>query len=292
MPPVSPASGGRVDASAAESAASAAIPSVDLRAGSVAAGSYVHDGVALDTGWHSHGLHQLEYTLTGALAVTSRRARFVCPPHQAVWIPAGAEHRSALGAGRTVSVFLSPDLVAGRAAADDLAGDVLVLRATPLLREMVLHAVRWPITRTGDDDPVAGPYFEALSALVLDWVDEQGPWSLPESGHPLVAAAMSATRADLAGARPRTVARCVGVSERSLRRLFAADVGITWHAYLSRARLLHAMTRLATSDDGVLRIAAEVGYDSATSLTRALRSWTGATPAQYRARAREESNRA
>jgi AraC-like DNA-binding protein len=246
----------------------------------VAAGSHVHEGGPLDTAWHSHDLHQVEYAVDGTVAVTSRAARFVCPPHQAMWIPAGTEHASALGGGRTISVFLAPDLVPGA-----LGSGVRVLRAAPLLREMVLHAVRWPIGRT-EDDAVASLYFRALGALVPEWIDGRGPWSLPASGHPLVAAAMRRTRADLAGATSRSVAAAVGISERSLRRLFAAEVGMTWSSYVSRARLLEAMTRLATTDDGVLPIAVEVGYDSATSLSRALRAWTGATPSQYRARAR------
>jgi AraC-like DNA-binding protein len=266
---------------AARSAAFAATLSVDLRAVPVAAGSYLHEGAPLETGWHTHDLHQLEYSVDGAVAVTSRAARFVCPPHQAMWIPAGTGHASALGAGRTVSVFLAPHLVPGGAP----GGEVRVLRAAPLLREMVLHALRWPIGRR-EDDAVAPVYFRALGALVTGWIDEQGPWSLPESGHPVAAAAMRCTRTDLARATPRTVAAAVGLSERSLRRLFAAEVGMAWSTYLSRARLLEAMTRLSTSDQGVLPIAVAVGYDSATSLTRALRAWTGATPSEYRARAR------
>jgi AraC-like DNA-binding protein len=253
---------------------------VDLRSAPVTAGSYVHEGHTLDTGWHTHDLHQLEYAVRGTVAVTSRAARFVCPPHQAMWIPANAEHASALSAGRTVSVFLDRGLVPRGAGTG-----IRVLRAAPLLREMVVHSVRWPIDRA-EDDAVAASYFRAMGALLPDWADDQGPWSLPESEHPLVAAVMQRTRADLTAATPRAVARAVGVSERTLRRLFAAELGMSWSAYLSRARLLRAMTRLATSDDGVLRIATEVGYDSATSLSRALRAWTGATPSQYRARAR------
>jgi transcriptional regulator GlxA family with amidase domain len=64
-----------------------------------------------------------------------------------------------------------------------------------------------------------------------------------------------------------------------------------WSTYLVRARLLRAMTLLATTQHGVLRIAAEVGYDSATSLSRALRAWTGSTPSGYRARSTRSGRR-
>ena len=97
---------------------------------------------------------------------------------------------------------------------------------------------------------------------------------------------MDFTLAHLTEATPRAVARAVGVSERSLRRVFASEAGIAWSTYLVRARLLRAMTLLATTSHGVLQIAGEVGYESATALSRALRTWTGSTPSQYRAQAK------
>jgi AraC-like DNA-binding protein len=268
-------------ASPAKDAASmASLGVVDLRRGSAArAGAFLYDGPARVTGWHAHELHQLEYSTRGSLAVASRHAHYACPPHQAIWIPAGTEHMSLLGHARTVSVFLAPELA-------PTTRGIHVLRATPLLREMVLYAVRWRIDRTLED-PVADGFFATMAALLPEWVESDGPWSLPVAEHPVVSAAMDFTLAHLTTATPRAVARSVGVSERSLRRLFASRVGMPWSTYLVRARLLRAMTLLATTDRGVLQIAGDVGYDSATALSRALRAWTGSTPSQYRARAHD-----
>lgn len=272
-----------VAAAPAQVAASTAnIPTVDLRrGGSATAGAYVYEGPSLQTGWHTHTLHQLEYSTRGALGVTTRHARYVCPPHEALWISAGTEHRSELGHARTVSVFFAPELVPTPA----IRG-VRVLQATPLLREMVLYCGRWSISRA-PGDYVADSFFATMAALLPDWLATSGPWHLPVSEHPMVAAIMDITLNQLSDVTPRAVGRAVGISERALRRLFATELGISWSTYLTRARLLRAMTLLSTTDHGVLRIASEVGYDSATSLSRALRAWTGATPSQYRARARE-----
>lgn len=252
---------------------------VDLRRGSgVRAGAFVYDGPPLVTGWHAHDFHQLEYSTRGSLGVATRGGRYACPPQQAIWISAGTEHVSLLGHAVTVSVFFAPDL------APALGGTgVRVLRATPLLREMMLYAARWRIDRASDDALAEG-YFATMAGLLPEWLDAGGPWSLPVAEHPVVTRAMEYTLQHLIDATPRTAARAAGVSERSLRRLFASEAGIAWSAYLVRARLLHAMTLLATTDRGVLQIAGEVGYDSATSLTRALRAWTGSTPSEYRAR--------
>ena len=257
------------------------VRTVDLRRGSAArAGAYVYDGPALATDWHVHTQHQLEYSTGGTLSVASRHAHYACPPHQAIWIAAGTEHKTLLGHARTVSVFFAPELAPTLGACG-----VRVLRATPLLREMVLYAARFQIDRVRED-PVSDVFFATMAALLPEWLESDGPWSLPVSEHPTVAAAMEFTLAHLTRVSPRAVARAVGVSERSLRRVFASQAGISWSTYLARARLLRAMTLLATTDRGVLQVAAEVGYESASALSRALRAWTGSTPSQYRVQAK------
>ena len=45
---------------------------------------------------------------------------------------------------------------------------------------------------------------------------------------------------------------------------------MTWKQYLHQARLIRAMALLAGSDRGVLSIAADVGFESASGFTRAL----------------------
>jgi AraC-like DNA-binding protein len=268
-------------AAAAASPNPAGVPIVDLRRGSaVRAGTFVYDGPALTTGWHVHAQHQLEYSTGGSLSVASRHAHYSCPPHQAIWIAAGTEHRTLLGHARTVSVFLTPELVPTLGTCG-----VRVLRATPLLREMVLYATRFQIDRSRED-PISESFFATMAALMPEWLESDGPWSLPVTDHPVVAAAMELTLARLTDVTPSAVARSAGVSERSLRRIFASEAGISWSTYLIRARLLRAMTLLATSDKGVLQIAGEVGYESASALSRALRAWTGSTPSQYRMRAK------
>jgi len=123
---------------------------IDLRRGSaVQAGAYVYDGAGVATRWHAHAFHQLEYSTRGSLGVASRDAHYTCPPHQAIWIAAGTEHRSLLGHARTISVFLAPELIPSLA-----ADGVSVLEATPLLREMMLYAAR-SIAQTTTRSPKA-----------------------------------------------------------------------------------------------------------------------------------------
>lgn len=243
----------------------------------VVAGSYVHDGPALDTGWHSHPLHQLEYACTGTVGVVTETARFLLPPHQVAWIPAGTRHISTLGGARTISVFLDPSLVTA-------PGDAArVLAAAPLLGEMIRFSVRWPVTRTVAD-VAADAFFRSLALLLPQWLDELPPFVLPVGSSATVVAALAHTHERLVDATPAGVAREVGVSERTLRRLVSAETGMTWREYLLRARVLAARGLLADPDLTVLRVASAVGFQSAPAFARAFARCTGEAPSAYRGR--------
>ncbi|PRC58827.1 AraC family transcriptional regulator, partial [Mycobacterium sp. ITM-2017-0098] len=64
------------------------------RGGQAVGGSYLYEGDALITGWHSNEVHQIEYALHGVVEVETDSAHYLLPPQQAAWIPAGLEHQA------------------------------------------------------------------------------------------------------------------------------------------------------------------------------------------------------
>jgi AraC-like DNA-binding protein/mannose-6-phosphate isomerase-like protein (cupin superfamily) len=246
----------------------------------VRAGTYsVELGDEVVTGWHSHDFHQVEYAFEGIAEVQTETARFLLPPQQAVWIPAGVEHCSTLTRVKTVSVFFDPSM-------DLPAGDrVRILAAAPVIREMMLYARRWPISRESSDN-MADAFFAALAYLVGEWLDHETPLCLPTASDPLVAAAMDYAGDHLAHATMGDLCRKVGASERSVRRAFVADTGMSWRQYLQESRLLKAMALLAESDLSLLDISLAVGFDSASAFTRSFRRFAGEPPSEYRRRVR------
>ncbi len=244
------------------------------------AGTYAFEvGEEIVTGWHVHDLHQLEYAFEGVAQVETATARYLLPPQQAVWIPAGLEHCTTLSRVRTLSVFFDPELGLD-------AGDrVRVLPAPPVIREMILHAGRWPIGRTASD-PLADAFFGTLGQLVVAELDHEMPLCLPTSREPLVAAAMAFTLENLAEVTLGAVCEAVGTSERSLRRAFLLETGMPWRQYLLESRLLRAMALLAQAGPNILSIATSVGFQSTSGFARAFRRYTGETPYAYRQRVR------
>jgi AraC-like DNA-binding protein len=252
---------------------------VDMRAGApVRAGTFVYDGPDVTTGWHSHDMHQIEYAFEGVAEVETATTHHLLPPQQAVWIPAGLAHRTTLKRVRSGAVFFDPAMVPG-------AGDrVRILAATPLLREMILFATRWPIDRP-TTDRVGDVYFEALAELVAEWLEHEAPLSLPTSTDPLVRAVMDYTNAHLDDVTVARVCAAVGVSERGLRRKFGSVTGLTWREYLLQSRLLRAMALLAEPGRSVVDVSTAVGFESVSAFTRAFGRLTGETPTTYRRRA-------
>jgi AraC-like DNA-binding protein len=251
--------------------------------GSVVAGAYVHEGDALTTGWHSHDLHQLEYAVRGLVEVENATGRHLLPPQQAAWIPAGIEHQSVIHTSvRTISVFFEPGLV------HDPHRRVRVLAVRPLVREMILHAVRWPIDRR-DRDVAAERFFTAMADVVKDSFDEERPLALPTSTHPVLVAAADHVRDHLGETTVPGLSSAVGVSERTLRRLVRSELGITCREYLLQARLLKAMALLARPGQTVLGAATDVGFSSGSAFARVFIERCGESPSAYRRRVQSGS---
>ncbi len=77
-----------------------------------------------------------------------------------------------------------------------------------------------------------------------------------------------------------------GMSERTLRRRLADD-GVTYRDLVDRARHLRAVTLLGEGERTITEVALLVGFEDATSFTRAFRRWTGEPPGTFtRARRR------
>ncbi|HEY2196145.1 MAG TPA: helix-turn-helix transcriptional regulator [Mycobacterium sp.] len=276
------ASSARVLSESANLGGRAGIGPVELRRGGRArAGSYLYEGHRLVTGWHSHDLHQIQYAIGGVVEVETASGHFLLPPQQAAWIPIGLEHQATMTPNvRSVAVMFDPDLL------PDIDTRARIIAVSPLIRQMMIYALRWPIDRP-DGDPLSDGFFQTLGHLVFEALDHEAPLSLPAADHPVVAAAMDYTKAHLSSVTAGEVSRAVAVSERTLRRQFETAIGMSWRTYLLHARMLRAMALLVAPGDSVQRTAAAVGFDSLSAFTRAFTRFCGETPSSYRQRTRD-----
>jgi AraC-like DNA-binding protein len=259
---------------------------IDLRRGGRAlAGSYLYEGDELITGWHSHEVHQIEYALHGVVEVETDSAHYLLPPQQAAWIPSGLEHQAVMNPDvKTVAVMFDPGLI------PDAGDRARIIAVSPLIREMMIYALRWPIDRgTGSaaDERASDGFFRTLADLVVEALDHEAPLSLPTSEHPIVAAALAYTKEHLDSVTADEVSRAVAVSERTLRRLFQDNLGLSWRTYLLHARMMRAMALLAAPGQSVQLTSSAVGFENLSSFTRCFTQFCQETPSAYRRRVSE-----
>jgi AraC-like DNA-binding protein/quercetin dioxygenase-like cupin family protein len=252
---------------------------IELRRGGRAmGGSYLYEGDGLITGWHSHEVHQIEYAIGGVVEVETALAHYLLPPQQAAWIPLGLKHQATMNPDvKAVAVMFDARLI------PDGGDRARIIAVSPLIREMMIYALRWPIDRPDGDD-VSDGFFRTLAHLVSEALDHEAPLSLPTSENPIVAAAMEYTKENLDSVTADDVSRAVSVSERTLRRVFQDTLGLSWRTYLLHARMLRAMALLAAPAQSVQETATTVGFDSLSSFTRAFTQFCGETPSTYRKR--------
>lgn len=236
---------------------------------------------AISYDWHDHPYHQLIYAVAGTIQIETDDARYLLPTGRAAWIPAGQRHRTLVHDVDTASLYFAPEAVA------DGGGRVRILVASPVMREMILHALRWP-QAVAERDPVARSFFQTLALMCGEWLESELPLSLPGARHPGIVRAMDLAVVDPAGIDLPSALAAAAMSERSFRRAFSRETGMGWQAWVAQLRILRAMGMLA--DGGrVTDVAAEVGYASLSAFAKAFAQLAGEGPAAYRARVSNQS---
>jgi AraC-like DNA-binding protein len=226
--------------------------------------------------WHQHAYRQLLYSLSGITKLETRDHVWLLPPQRAAWIPAGLRHRTTLSRVRSGSIYFDPR----RFRFPGLC-DISVFTATPLLREMILHGMRWT-NRPRRGDALAENFFRTLALYCRELAQDQLPYQLPRGESPGVRAAIDFTLENLVDAAFVRAARKAGLSVRSLRRHFLAETGITWRQFLTRARLLRAMEILAGKKRNVTETAYACGFTNLSAFSKAFAQFTGENPNTYR----------
>lgn len=242
---------------------------------------------AFTSEWHAHRKHQLLYAAHGSMCLVAGGKRWTLPPQRAAWIGAGTSHRVSSSTGIALrTVYFSEALAAGVPAID-----CRVFAATPLAREMIVHAGRYAASIPGErkaTDATRDAFFRALVALCSEWIVAEQPYYLPEPKTSELVRATSWIEAHLADATVEGAAAAARVSVRTLARRFEQETLMSFRAYLQAARMMRAMELLAEPGATVSATAYAVGFKSIGAFTAAFTERCGETPSAYRARVGSE----
>ena len=232
---------------------------------------------------HSHVSDQLIYAISGVMEVAAAQSHWLIPPQFALWIPARLPHSIRMpGAVSMRTLYLRPGLARKRHCA--------VLHVTPLLRELILEAVRIGDLR------VRNSSHAAFRAVLVSQIDRASsvPTMLAMPKDPRAQALAESILAD-PGRSGALNAQCrqVGVSLRTMQRLFRRDLGIDLETWRRQARLMKSVELLAAKRS-IKEVSFAVGYRQPSTfvamfrrtLGMAPKAWISALTAQSRAGAK------
>lgn len=212
-------------------------------------------------GDHVHPVDELTWIHEGRAVVTIEGRTLIATRDQAVYVPAGANHRAHVPAGSHVTpVFL------------------------PGVHRLGLRAHR--IARTARLDSLVAAVLDPASATTLPGASERLMTELattarfaapPWPSDPRARAVAEAVRADPGAATGlRELAVAAGVSERTLQRAFTSDTGMPFSTWMGRYRLAVG-ARLLREGRPVAEAASAVGYTPSAFIARYRRDF-GTTP--------------
>jgi AraC-like DNA-binding protein len=222
---------------------------------------------------HNHVWHQLSYASQGVLRVATDDSAWIVPPHRAVWIPAGVDHREEMrGQGTMRSLYLASGICRG------LPKHCAVVNVPPLLRELILAAAV-----TGALD-ARKPQHKHLAQVIVDQLALLSPAEAQQLPMPRDARALAvAARLQKNPANDEDLAalgRRAGASKRTIQRLFLAETRLSFARWRQRMRLLAAVEHLGQGRS-VTDAALDVGYSSVSAFVSSFRREFGVSPGKF-----------
>lgn len=235
------------------------------------------------SGWrvetHAHRRGQLMFITSGSMRVESRDGSWITPPGRACWIPSAAAHSvTYTQPSEMQTVFIAPELL------DNLPMRCCVITLTPLLRELVTHAVA-----INNQYALNGPEHRLMQVLVDQIsIAKQAPLFLPEGRDSRLRRVTE--RLHQSPGDDRNIeewAQIAGASARTLARLFQKETGMTFSAWRQQLCLIRAVEML-TEGISITNIALTLGYESTAGFTSMFTRSMGESPSNYLTRWSQE----
>lgn len=232
-------------------------------------------GIAADVGQHDSGRHQhrkgqLLYAPQGCMTFVLDDALCILPPTKAVWIPPHTSHRAVMTnvvAYRSLyfdaAVFKGPEAVT-------------MIEVDALLKALIDKMAFWPWDK---------PEAEMTNTVALFWEEffaaKRHFFQLPLPSDPR----LSRFRARMVQERflapsAAALAQSVGLSTKTITRLFKADTGMSYQAWRQQWRLLKAI-ELLSAGMLVADVSVWLEFSSDSAFIAFFKQQTGQTPLSF-----------
>lgn len=225
------------------------------------------------SGMHHHPRAQLLYCISGIMEVLAGNAVWLVPPQRALWMPPDVIHEMRCrGHVSLRTVYVRPDAIPA-----SFPHNPAIVRISPLLRELILRAVEMP--NLYDESSKDGKIVELILSEFF-W-EHENLLTMQQPNDKRLRRIYKHLLKEPDDARTLDDwATELGVSSRTLARLFQNETGTSFTLWRQQIRLLSALPRLAVGEP-VIDVALAVGYDTPSAFTEMFRRFTGTTPARY-----------
>lgn len=218
---------------------------------------------------HSHRRAQLIFAIAGTMTVRASDGLWILPPSHALWMPAGVVHQI-----RTSGPVEIRTLYIGPQHARRIKNECHVLFVSPLLRELIVRAMKLPALydERGMEGRVMRLILEEIALLPAQ------PLGLRMPRDPRLLRLCELLLRDLsAHGSIAQLGASVGLSERSVIRLFPRETGLSFKRWHNHARILKAF-ELFDQRQSVTRVALELGYAGPSAFSKMFRRAMGKAP--------------
>jgi AraC-like DNA-binding protein len=227
--------------------------------------------------WHHHLRGQLFCIESGLIRVHTKYGSWLLPPQRIGWLPPRLKHKVTMsGVLSGWGVLLTP------AASKALPDQPCVMGGSELLRALVRRAASW--TNADRLTSQQGRVVAVLLDEIRNAQREALHLPMPTDLRALRIANTLIKRPDDARTL-QELAEAAGLSERTARRVFAAETGMSFTQWRQQARLTLALERLA-GNEPVADVAEALGYATPSNFIAMFRRAFGEPPARYFARQR------
>lgn len=217
---------------------------------------------------HAHPLHELVWVRGGTMTVRLPDRVVTVPDGYGLWIPAGLVH-----SGRMTARTMLYDALFDPARSAVGLSDAVTVEVTPLLASLLTHLERTDLSEA------ARMHAEAVVFDVLAPSTRQLTVSVPHAERvaPIVTALLSDPMDDR---RLGDWAEEIGVSERTVARLFRAHTGLSFMQWRQVLRIHHALS-LMSEGLAVQEVSELMGYAQPSTFIASFKRVMGTTPGAY-----------
>jgi AraC-like DNA-binding protein len=201
------------------------------------------------------------------MSVDAEGCLWILPPSHALWMPPGVVHEIGMtGPVEMRTLYIEPRT------ASRVGGECRVLSVSPLLRELIARAMDLPRLYDRGGGRIMALLIDEIARLPAQ------PLGLPMPRDARLARLCRLVLRQLPIRPPiGRLGALVGLSERSVIRLFPKQTGLSFRQWHNQARLLKAF-ELFDAGNSVGRVALEVGYSSPGAFSKMFRRLMGRRP--------------